>query len=249
MCACRAPWGWSQRERALLPEAGQPTPACDGDVIPAASASVEVPGPGSGRGRGGPGSRGGRWAHRGAQATGADSPGRSGALGACIPHLESGPWPPPAGWRRGCSERMSGVPTARERARWHARSVPGIRNVPQGATRYLARLHAAAQLPPRRRPPPTPSPSSPPAARLQSVHEEASRASCQKTHSPGRRCPGQVPVCLNQSRKPFKGASRTRMERFVFFSRRRRRRQQRGSVRLHETHKKLFVPAEAGEKK
>lgn len=208
MCACRAPWGWSQRERALLPEAGQPTPACDGDVIPAASASVEVPGPGSGRGRGGPGSRGGRWAHRGAQATGADSPGRSGALGACIPHLESGPWPPPAGWRRGCSERMSGVPTARERARWHARSIPGIRNVPQGATRYLARLHAAAQLPPRRRPPPpAPSPSSPPAARLQSVHEEASRASVLPKNSltraevsrPGSCLPKPKPQALQRS--------------------------------------------------
>lgn len=53
--------------------------------------------------------------------------------------------------------------------------------------------------------PPTPiscSPSPPP---LQSLHEEAGRKSCQKAPSPGRRRPGQVPVCLNQSRKPFKG--------------------------------------------
>lgn len=52
---------------------------------------------------------------------------------------------------------------------------------------------------------PQPSPGSPPPTRLQSLPQEASRKSCQKAPLPGRGGPSQVPVCLKQSHRPFKG--------------------------------------------
>lgn len=72
---------------------------------------------------------------------------------------------------------------------------------------------------------PQPSPGSPPPTRLQSLPQEASRKSCQKALLPGRGGPSQVPVCLKQSHRRFKGTYQTRMERLVFFLHRRRSRQ------------------------